>query len=82
MLAVGIGVILSVLIKSAVRIALLLGGAYALTTYVKLPGLVDVLIWLGAGGYSLLIVVGVFTILAAFVQAGSQTNTVRRRLRR
>lgn len=81
MLAVGIGAILAVLIKALVRIALLLGGAYALTTYVKLPGLVDVLIWIGAGGYSLLIVVGIFTVLAALVAAGSQTNTVRRRIR-
>jgi hypothetical protein len=36
---------------------------------------VDVLIWLGAGGYSLLIVVGVATVLAALVSAG---NTARR----
>lgn len=71
MFALGIGVILSVLLKATIRIALLLGGAYALTNYVTLPGLVDVLIWIGAAGYSLLIVVGIFTILAALVQAGS-----------
>ena len=81
MFAVGIGVILAVLIKAIVMIALLLGGAYALTTYVKLPGLVDTLLWIAAGGYSLLIVVGVFMVIAALVTAGSQTNTARRRLR-
>lgn len=70
MLAVGIGVILSVLLKALIRIALLCGGAYALTTYVKLPGLVDVLIWIAALGYSALTVVGVFTILAALAAAG------------
>lgn len=70
MLAAGIGVITSVFLKALIRIALLCGGAYALTTYVKLPGLVDVLIWIGAVGYSLLIVIGIYTILAAFAAAG------------
>lgn len=81
MLAAGIGVVLSVLIKALLRIALLLGGAYALTTYVKLPSFVDVLIWIAAGGYALLIVVGIFTVSAALVAAGSQGTAVRRRLR-
>jgi hypothetical protein len=71
MLAVGIGVILSVIVKSLLVIGLVLGGAYALTTYVSLPGFVDVLIWIGAGGYALLCVVGVVTVLAALVSAGS-----------
>ena len=71
MLAVGIGAILAVVVKALVRIALLLGGAYALTTYVKLPSSVDVLIWIGAGGYALVTVIGVFTVLAALVAAGS-----------
>lgn len=72
MLAAGIGAILAVLIKAVVRIALLLGGAYALTTYVDLPTLVDVLVWIGAGGYSLLILVGIFTVGAAFWAASKQ----------
>lgn len=80
MFALGIGVICTVLLKAAVRIALLLGGAYALTTYVDLPGLVDALVWIGAGGYSLVTAAGVFTILSAFAAAGSQA-TARRRLR-
>ena len=70
MLAAGIGVITSVLLKALIRITLLCGGAYALTTYVKLPGLVDVLIWIAAVGYSALIVVGIFTVLAALTAAG------------
>lgn len=65
MLAAGIGVISAVLVKALLRIALLLGGAYALTTYVDLPGLVDVLVWIAAGGYSLLICIGIFTVAAA-----------------
>jgi hypothetical protein len=81
MLALGIGVILTLLLKAAVRITLLLGGAYALTTYVDLPGLVDVLVWIAAGGYALVTVFGAFAFLAALVQAGSQATTVRRRLR-
>ena len=81
MLAAGIGAVLAVLIKAAVRIALLLGGAYALTTYVKLPWFVDVLAWIGAGGYSLTICFGVFTVLAGLVAAGSQQTAVRRRIR-
>ena len=75
MLAVGIGVILSVIIKALLVIGLVLGGAYALTTYVELPGIVDTLIWIGAGGYALLCVLGVVTVLAALVSAG---NTARR----
>jgi len=75
MLALGIGVILSVIIKALLVIALVLGGAYALTTYVELPGLVDTLIWIGAGGYALLCVIGVFTVISALATAG---NTARR----
>lgn len=71
MLAAGIGAISAVLVKALLRITLLLGGAYALTTYVDLPGLVDVLVWIGAGGYALLTVFGVFTVLAALVEAGA-----------
>jgi len=70
MFAVGIGVILSVIIKALLVIALVLGGAYALTTYVELPGLVDTLIWIGAGGYALLCVIGVFTVIGALAEAG------------
>lgn len=72
MLAVGIGVILSVIIKAVLIIALTLGGAYALTTYVELPSLVDALIWIGAGGYALLCVVGVFTVIGALASAGKR----------
>lgn len=81
MLALGIGVILTVLLKALVRITLLLGGAYALTTYVSLPGLVDVLVWIAAGGYALGTAVGSLAFLAALVQAGSQTGAAGRRLR-
>jgi hypothetical protein len=79
MLAVGIGAILQIVIKAAMRIVLLLGGAYALTTYVKLSGFVDALVWIGAGGYSLLYGLGIFTLLAALVAAGSSTTTITRR---
>lgn len=70
MLAAGIGVILSVIVKALLVIGLVLGGAYALTTYVSLPGFVDALIWIGAGGYALLCVIGVFTVIAALAAAG------------
>lgn len=70
MLAAGIGVILSVIVKALLVIGLVLGGAYALTTYVELPGFVDALIWIGAGGYALLCIIGVFTVLAALTAAG------------
>lgn len=49
-----------------------MGGAYALTTYVKLPPFVDVLVWIAAGGYSVLILVGIFTVAAALIAAGSK----------
>lgn len=65
MLAVGIGAFLAVIVKALIRIVLLLGGAYALTSYVDLPTLVDVLIWIGAGGYALLHAIGVYIMLAA-----------------
>lgn len=71
MLALGIGVLLSVIIKATLYIGLVLGGAYALTTYVKLPGFVDVLVWIGAGGYTLLCVIGLFVTLAALLNTGS-----------
>lgn len=69
MLAVGIGVILSVIIKALLIIGLVLGGAYALTTHVELPGIVDALIWIGAGGYALLCVIGVFTVIGVLSNA-------------
>lgn len=71
-MAFGVGIILSVVVKALLYIVLALGGAYALTTYVSLPGLVDVLIWLVAGGYTLLCVIGVYTVLAGLAQAGGQ----------
>ena len=74
MLAAGIGVILSVVIKAASIIALALGGAYALTTYVELPSFVDALIWVAAGGYALFVAVATFTVLAAIYAAGSQVR--------
>lgn len=70
-LSAGIGVTLAVLVKALLRIALLIGGAYALTTYTTLPGLVDGLIWLAASGYSLLIVIGLFTVASALIAAAS-----------
>jgi hypothetical protein len=79
MLAAGIGIILTILVKALVRIALLLGGAYALTTYVELPGLVDGLVWLGAGGYAVVTALGAYTVLAALVAAGSQSSVGRLR---
>lgn len=69
MLAAGIGVILSVIVKALLVIGLVLGGAYALTTYVELPGFVDALIWIGAGGYALLYSIVVFTVLAPLTAA-------------
>lgn len=79
MLAAGIGLILLIFFKALIRIALLLGGAYALTTYVDLPSLVDVLIWIGAGGYALLTVIGVYTVIAALF-AGTKPAPIRRRI--
>jgi hypothetical protein len=79
MLAAGIGVILTILVKALVRIALLLGGAYALTTYVELPGLVDVLVWIGASGYAAVTALGAYTFLAALAAAGSQSSIGRLR---
>lgn len=73
MLAAGIGMILMILVKALVRITLLLGGAYALTTYVDLPGLVDVLIWIGAGGYSFMSALGAYTVLAALLSRAKVT---------
>lgn len=81
MLAAGIGVILSVIVKALLVIGLVLGGAYALTTYVSLPSFVDVLIWVGAGGYALLCVIGVVTVLAALLSAGSVAAKTQRRFR-
>lgn len=78
MLAAGIGIILTILVRALVRIALLLGGAYALTTYVELPGLVDVLVWLGAGGYAVVTALGAYTVFAALVAAGSQQSSISR----
>lgn len=72
MLAIGIGVITAAVFKAVLKVALLLGGAFALTAYVSLPTFVDVLIWLAAGGYSVLILIGTFTILAALAAAGSR----------
>lgn len=74
MLAAGIGAISAVLVKALLRIALLLGGAYALTTYVDLPGFVDVLVWIAAGGYSLLICIGIITVAAALTAASKSTR--------
>jgi hypothetical protein len=74
MLALGIGVILSVIVKAVLVIALVLGGAYALTTYVKLPGFVDTLIWIGAGGYAFLCVIGVVVAIGALIAAGNATS--------
>lgn len=70
MSAAGIGVLL--VVRAMLVSGLVLGGAYALTTYVSLPGFVDALIWVAAGGYALLTVLGVFTALAALVAAGKQ----------
>lgn len=81
MLAAGIGVILAAVIKALLVITLVLGGAYALTTYVELPGFVDTLIWIAAGGYALLTVVGTFAVLAALAAAGSEIGRSKRRLR-
>ena len=70
MLAAGVGVLLIVIVRLLLVIGVALGGAYALTTYVELPGIVDTLVWVGAGGYVLLSLLGAFTALAAFTAAG------------
>jgi len=77
-LAVGIGVISSIIIKALLVISLVLGGAYALTTYVQLPRFVDAIIWIGAGGYTLLSVVTMFTVLVALAVVRVQASHTRR----
>lgn len=77
MLALSIGAVLSVILRALFVIGMVLGSAYALTTYVKLPGFVDTLIWIGAGGYALLWGISLFMLLAALVVAGSNPNRFR-----
>lgn len=71
MLALGFGVILQTLLKAVLVVGIALGAAYALTTYVALPGFVDVLIWIAAGGYSLLTITGAIIALAALAVIAS-----------
>jgi hypothetical protein len=75
--AIGVGVVLLTLLRAALVIALTLGGAWALTTYVDLPSVVDTLIWIGAAGYSLLCVIGVAIVLGALGTAASSTRRFR-----
>lgn len=75
MLALGI---LSVVTKAMLYIALVAGGAYALTTYGALPGLVDALIWLAAGGYAVFCVIVSFTVLAALTSASQASDSLGR----
>lgn len=77
MLALGIGIIAFMLFAAVFRSAIALGGAYALTTYVALPGAVDVFAWIAAGGFVLLQVVGVFVGLAAGIKAGGTNKRLR-----
>lgn len=69
MVAFGVGVILSIIWRALLRIVIVVGGAYALTGYVSLPGAVDILIWIVAGGYAILCVIGVFTLIAGLAAA-------------
>jgi hypothetical protein len=72
MLALGIGVVVMVLLSCALKVAIALGGAYALTAYTDLPGIADTLIWVAGGGYSVLCIFGLFTTIAALAVAGRQ----------
>lgn len=67
-----VGMIISVIIKIALIATLALGGAYALTTYVDLPSLVDMLIWILAGGYALFCGVVALTACALAVKASRE----------
>lgn len=77
MLALGIATILLVVFGVLMRAGIALGGAYALTTLVSLPGVLPTLVWAAAGGYALLSVLGGFVAIAALASAGS----TRRRFR-
>lgn len=70
MLALGLGVIAFVIFGALFRAALALGAAYALTTLTALPGVVDVLVWFGAGGFALIQLIGAFVTIAIMVKAG------------
>lgn len=72
MLAIGFAVIASIIVKAALLIGLAIGGAYALTTYVELPRVVDNLIWIAAVGYSLLCVLGLIAALGAIFAANRE----------
>lgn len=78
MLALGIGVTALVVLGALVRSAIILGAAYALTTLVALPGAVDVLTWLVAGGFVVMQFIGVFIGLVALANAGGAARRVPR----
>lgn len=71
MLALGIGVLVLIVLSALVRGGIAIIAAVLLTGQLALPGLVDVLVWLAAGGYAALCAVGAFVKLAALANAGS-----------
>lgn len=75
MLAVGLGVLLMVILRAAVRSGIALLAAALLTTYVALPGAVGTLIWVLAGGFTALNVVSVVVTIGALL---SGTGRVKR----
>ncbi len=69
MLGLAIGVLAIIVLGALFRSALAVAAAYALTTLVALPGILDVLAWVAAGGYVVLNVVGAFVAIAALLNA-------------
>lgn len=77
MLAIGFGVLVLVIFGAAIRSALAIAAAYALTTLLALPSLVDVLAWLAAGGYVVLNIAGAVVAIAALLNAGKTQRRFR-----
>lgn len=74
MLAAIFGTIALTIMRLILVIGLTIGGAYALTTYVALPGFVDTLIWIGAGGYTLLCILSGIVVAGALAAAAKRTR--------
>lgn len=72
MLAVGIGVFALIVLSALVRSGIAVAAAVLLTSEVALPGAVDALIWIVAGGYVALCVLGAFINLAVLLKPPSR----------
>lgn len=77
MVVLGFATLGFVILAAVVRSSIAIAAAYALTTLATLPGLVDTLAWLVAGGYTLLNVVGVLVTTLALRNAGEARKRFR-----